>query len=99
MEAIRNLKFIISVGVGIAMLMATIGVAWGSTTVSFSDFTAANLGNFQLNGDTAGLNPNSDNVLRLTTNQNGQAGKCVPVQLDLPRERRIVQHCFPVPNI
>ena len=56
------------------MLTATIGVAWGSTTVSFSDFTAANLGDFQLNGDTAGLNPNSDDVLRLTSNQNGQAG-------------------------
>ncbi len=68
------LGLVATLGLLVVLTLGLVGRASAASTVTFSDFTAANLGLLQLNGDTAGLNPNSDDVLRLTTNVGGQAG-------------------------
>lgn len=57
----------------LAVMLLSHGTASAATTVTYSNFTASNLGDFQLNEATASLNPNNNNVLRLTNNY-GQAG-------------------------
>lgn len=70
-------KAILLVAVTAVMLLTTIGVALAAhsvTTVTFPDFTNP-ADDFQLNGSAVGLNPNGDDVLRLTsgTGQSGSA--------------------------
>jgi hypothetical protein len=55
----------------VGLLFVTVSNASADTVVTFNNFS--DLSGFQLNGDTANINPNGDNVLRLT-NDFGQAG-------------------------
>ena len=73
-KTIFKLGILGSIFVFVGLSLAVASNVSAAMIVTFSDFTAANLGSIQLNNDTAAQNPNTDNVLRLTTNTGDQAG-------------------------
>lgn len=59
----------LTVMVILALALGLVSQAWA---FSYSQFTATELADFQLNGTAATLNPNGDKVLRLTSDLTGQ---------------------------